>query len=197
MKYNPMDFERTIVSVDAERAAMNIVLTERARQRRDEGFTDSGDDDYTDQELAYAAACYTIPLGPVNRASFWPRKWNKDWWKPTPKNRLRELAKAGALILAEMERLLRAKSQLRTFPKPTFEQLDARGVMAWDEYAQWPNGAESYRVHIRVRGTSKLVDVVDEGCKISGLSQHSLEDARQKALNYLNEFLEKRDGKGL
>jgi len=36
----------------------------------------------------------------------WP--WHPLQWKPTPKDRVRELVKAGALIVAEIERLQRA-----------------------------------------------------------------------------------------
>jgi hypothetical protein len=36
---------------------------------------------------------------------FWP--WNFKWWKPHPDNRIRDFEKAGALIAAEIDRLLR------------------------------------------------------------------------------------------
>ena len=32
--------------------------------------------------------------------------WDDTWWKPTPDNRIKELIKAGALIAAEIDRLL-------------------------------------------------------------------------------------------
>ena len=35
----------------------------------------------------------------------WP--WKEAWWKPTPEDRIRELVKAGALIVAEIDRLRR------------------------------------------------------------------------------------------
>jgi hypothetical protein len=35
----------------------------------------------------------------------WP--WFQERWKPTPDNRIRELVKAGALIAAEIDRMLR------------------------------------------------------------------------------------------
>lgn len=35
----------------------------------------------------------------------WP--FSQEWWKPTPDDRIRELAKAGALIAAEIDRLQR------------------------------------------------------------------------------------------
>ena len=39
----------------------------------------------------------------------WP--WNVVWWKPTPDDRIRELAKAGALIAAEIDRLIYISGQ--------------------------------------------------------------------------------------
>lgn len=39
----------------------------------------------------------------------WP--WDDEWWKPVPDDRVRELTKAGALIAAEIDRLLRAASE--------------------------------------------------------------------------------------
>lgn len=45
----------------------------------------------------------------------WP--WDESWWKPT--NRRRDLVKAGALILAEIERLDRAEA-----PKPALAHID-------------------------------------------------------------------------
>ena len=52
-----------------------------------------------------AAACYSL-TGRFQwiRRRLWP--WNESWWKPTPDNRIRDLEKAGALIAAEIDRLL-------------------------------------------------------------------------------------------
>ncbi|MNC99215.1 hypothetical protein D3C83_174210 [compost metagenome] len=64
--------------------------------------------------MAGAAACYAIyrsHLDPVELMGegtlemSWP--WEGCWWKPT--GRRRDLVKAGALILAEIERLDRAE----------------------------------------------------------------------------------------
>lgn len=43
----------------------------------------------------------------VDKAHRWP--FSPQWYKPTPENRVRELAKAGALIAAEIDRLQRKK----------------------------------------------------------------------------------------
>jgi hypothetical protein len=88
------------------------IAAERRRQIEVEDWTPEHDDEHTHGELAIAAACYSVPLS--GRAlqgfirAYWP--WNQSWWKPT--TRRRNLIKAGALIVAEIERLDRLE------PKP-------------------------------------------------------------------------------
>ena len=86
----------------AEAQAWRDVQAERQRQISAEGWTPEHDDAHTKRELAAAATCYAsvYPLA----ASYWP--WDLEWWKPT--DHRRNLVKAGALILAEIERLDRA-----------------------------------------------------------------------------------------
>jgi len=89
-------------------AAANDVLAERERQKSAEGWTPEHDDEHDDGSLAQAAACYllnaqSIPFSCGN-STIWP--WAREWWKP--KDRRRDLVRAGALILAEIERLDRA-----------------------------------------------------------------------------------------
>lgn len=97
---------------DEERVtdALNLIEAERRRQKLVEGWTTDHDDEHFGQELATAAACYALPPTmrrfPVQGApALWP--WHPNWWKPSP-DRLRELVKAGALIVAEIERIQRA-----------------------------------------------------------------------------------------
>lgn len=103
-----------------------VVLTdiaaERWRQLTGEGFTAERDDDYIRGELAQAGACYAHPRPPMvlgtceqthEAASVpveWP--WHLRWWKPT--TRRRDLVKAAALIIAEIERLDREESNRGT-----------------------------------------------------------------------------------
>ncbi|HCO8764704.1 TPA: hypothetical protein N2B54_002756 [Pseudomonas aeruginosa] len=93
------------------------VQAERRRQVEAEGWTPEHDDEHDSGEIACAAACYALPpahpariegaLGRYGRdPNIWP--WTRDWWKPAPNDRRRELIKAGALVLAEIERLDRA-----------------------------------------------------------------------------------------
>jgi vacuolar-type H+-ATPase subunit I/STV1 len=91
-------------------AAARDILAERARQISAEGWIPKHDDAHDKGEIASAAAAYAAastfyhadPYAAV--LSIWP--WKRAWLKPT--NPRRDLVKAGALILAEIERLDRA-----------------------------------------------------------------------------------------
>jgi hypothetical protein len=114
--------------VSKSKTGIQRIAAERKRQIEAEGWTPDHDDDHEDGELARAAICYAAPL-PVyirargsGRASFidpWPAWWSAKWDKrprdadgdlaaPTPGQRIRMLEKAGALIAAEIDRLMRA-----------------------------------------------------------------------------------------
>ncbi len=91
---------------------VSLIAAERARQINEEEWTPEYDDRHTRDELVQAAACYALP----QLTSFdWPwwrydkdiDKWTPLFWKPTPNDRIQELTKAGALIAAEIDRLLR------------------------------------------------------------------------------------------
>lgn len=103
------------------------VLAERRRQQEGERWSTQHDDTHVGGELAHAAACYAMKAGigslwmrdngttvePANYATtpsppaeLWP--WAPSWWKP--KDRRRDLVRAAALLLAEIERLDRAKA---------------------------------------------------------------------------------------
>lgn len=98
------------------------VLQERKRQTDIEGWTSEHDDTHAGGELSTAAACYAMqaagelhhPNGAwrpqLNQAAhqLWP--WARRSWKPAPVRRM--LVKAGALILAEIERIDRAEGTM-------------------------------------------------------------------------------------
>lgn len=97
--------------------AARDVLAERRRQISAEGWTPEHDDLHADGAIARAAAAYAIqsadyPMikGPKRALAWWP--WDRKWWKPT--SRRRDLVKAAALIIAEIERLDRAEGKGRT-----------------------------------------------------------------------------------
>lgn len=92
--------------------ALEDITAERRRQQEAEGWTAEHDDTHEAGEMACAAACYAInsavPLvGSVATARYWP--WDMRWWKPT--GRRRDLVKAAALLVAEIERLDRAEAR--------------------------------------------------------------------------------------
>jgi hypothetical protein len=109
--------------------ALLDVAAERGRQVDAEGWTPEHDDEHSSGELTTAAACYlrpdlrTISVDEdedgtqisLNDPWPWWNEWDdggrcrgreKAWWKP--KDRRRDLVRAAALIIAEIERLDRA-----------------------------------------------------------------------------------------
>lgn len=91
------------------------ILRKRVRQQAVEGWTLEHDDAHSRGEMAMAAAAYAVSdkMREAGRdpylALLWP--WSMEWWKP--KDRRRDLVRAGALILAEIERLDRAAAKLK------------------------------------------------------------------------------------
>jgi hypothetical protein len=79
------------------------VLTERKRQTEAEGWTPAHDDEHRDGSLARV---YQILDGVPYE---WPASWDESWWKP--KDQRRNLIRAAALLLAEIERLDRARDR--------------------------------------------------------------------------------------
>lgn len=96
--------------------AVRDVTAERRRQTEAEGWTIEHDDEHSHCELASAALCYcasAVAWGanriPTEPPWNWP--WEGRWWKP--KNQRADLVRAGALILAEIERLDRDAARRR------------------------------------------------------------------------------------
>ncbi|MGX1748000.1 hypothetical protein ACWID1_16090, partial [Brevundimonas sp. NPDC055320] len=119
---------------DALRVAVEDIAAERQRQVDAEGWSAERDDEYTDRSLAHAAAAYALGFDLETRPEVitddvsggrgdtpvwknrqiqvpasWPSSWDAEWWKPSDTRR--DLVKAGALIIAEIERLDRAVLQ--------------------------------------------------------------------------------------
>ncbi|MEJ3609893.1 hypothetical protein VQ060_00160 [Pseudomonas sp. KBN06P05117] len=88
------------------------VQAERRRQVTTEGWTPEHDDAHSYGQMARAAACYALAGSSAPNdgtaallvSLAWP--WDEQWWKPTTTRR--DLVKACALGLAEIERLDRA-----------------------------------------------------------------------------------------
>ena len=100
-----------------------LIAAERQRQIEQEGWTPEHDDEHDGGCMAVAGACYALWAASKLTAQEWWRKqfafnaqrlwqWDADWWKP--KDPLRDLVRAGALIAAEIDKLQRS-----TDAKPT------------------------------------------------------------------------------
>lgn len=116
------------------RTGIDRIAAERKRQIEVEAWSPEHDDEHVNHELLSAAICYIVqatceglrvwqtqhvegthvPILP----SHWPMTWHPKWWKPEPRAKgscpliersdaIRMLEKAGALIAAEIDRLLR------------------------------------------------------------------------------------------
>ncbi len=105
--------------------AIEMIAAERERQIKEEGFDAKHDADEFHQngELAQAACYYAWPHDWVDSCSsdayynhpvesvFYPITWSKKWAKRSSKSRLRQLVVAGALIAAEIDRLLKERGE--------------------------------------------------------------------------------------
>lgn len=107
--------------------AMRDIIEERQRQVRKEGWTFEHDDQHNAGELAAAGAAYALHaadvLHPQSQGDggfdsrpplMWP--WDRAWWKPSgagtnQAGARRDLVKAAALLLAEIERMDREESR--------------------------------------------------------------------------------------
>lgn len=102
-------YERIRAALAAMSDAARDVIAERARQMSVEGWTPEHDDEHTDESLAIAAVCYVLfGDSPNHPPDAWP--WAAEWWKP--KDRRRNLVRAAALLIAELERLDRADAAM-------------------------------------------------------------------------------------
>ena len=96
-------------------AAMSDVVDERRRQVAAEGWTPEHDDKHGDGALLTAAVCYAqrrmdedrFGSVPPSAPAAWP--WSREWWKP--KDRRRDLVRAAALLVAEIERIDRGAAK--------------------------------------------------------------------------------------
>ena len=112
--------ERAKAQVVPEGFVIKDVINERQRQINQEFYSTENDDEYKQNELLRAAVCYAenvVRRGWVFDSNFgpdvyqeeevpdlWP--WDIDFWKP--KNPRRDLVRAAALLIAEIERIDRS-----------------------------------------------------------------------------------------
>ena len=89
----------------SKRSGIDLIAIERHRQIHELGWTPEHDAEHVNGELAAAACCYAMPFASSygQPPADWP--WHKKWWKPSNYS-VRNLVRAGALIAAEIDRLL-------------------------------------------------------------------------------------------
>lgn len=99
-----IDDEPVLVRILSEGA--QLIESERYRQIEMLGYDSENDKLYGQGELLDAATAYLVD--PEDRNTVvWP--WTESSYNPTPDDRILELTKAGALIAAEIDRLLLTK----------------------------------------------------------------------------------------
>lgn len=125
--------------------AAHSVITERHRQVTEEGYSIHRDDVYVRNELAEAAAVYAVLAGkPGCSSSAWP--WDKKTFKPSD-DRRRDLVKAGALILAEIERLDRIQL-IQPYPV----QRDEEGMFAHPDLPNFDEDPDKSKLWLQEQG---------------------------------------------
>lgn len=96
----------------AHRKALEDVVNERGQHFTREGWTVAHDDAHRPGDLSRAGAAYALMAFSPNKRhgppGWWP--WATAWWKPATSRR--DLVKAAALMLAEIERIDRESLRL-------------------------------------------------------------------------------------
>ena len=102
------------------KTGLALIIEERTRQIEVEGFDGKHDSQNLPNELVKAAIMYaaTDEMRDDHRL-IWP--FSREFWKPTPNDRVKELTKAGALIAAEIDKLLAEQEKLKTPEEKSFD----------------------------------------------------------------------------
>jgi hypothetical protein len=100
------------------KTGIELIASERRHQILAGGWTAEYDDQHRTGQLSAAGSCYADVAGAqirgetnleeikFNMLELWP--WDEQWFKPSP-DPVSNLAKAGALIAAEIDRLQRLR----------------------------------------------------------------------------------------
>lgn len=144
-----MSFSDAVEVLGGVDAAARLVRDERIRQICAEHWTPEHDDQHTDGQLADAAGAYAVaatndlkPDGTLDEhygtdsgRLLWP--WQREGFKP--RSHRHNLVRAGALILAELERIERLRVNVQYFRVSIREQAfplhrhDAWAATTYDE----------------------------------------------------------------
>ena len=111
------NYELVAANGAPSKAAIDV-LAERQRQVSAEGWTPEHDDEHACDEIAAFACVYAMPpavrdwdASSTGYGATLGQAIAPEGWQPKYGDRRRELVKAGALIVAEIERLDRAESK--------------------------------------------------------------------------------------
>ena len=106
-------FDAEIKKNEMISTGVGIIHKERQRQIEELRFDYTNHELYGNEQLARAGSVYALPEIKRNiifstqmvthylKEFLWP--WDDKYWKPTPDDRIKELAKAGALIAAQID----------------------------------------------------------------------------------------------
>ena len=103
--------------IPKHKEAWALIINERLRQIATEGYTAAHDDSHTGGQLALLAAAYAlssrcpIPGVPLSEVAGFIDFLDGGHWEFKPKDPIRDLTRAGALTLAELERRLRGEAK--------------------------------------------------------------------------------------
>lgn len=103
--------------------AIAAILAERERQVAVEGWTAAHDDTHVEGELVAAARCY-FELVTERPPASWP--FDAAAWKP--KDRRRNLERAGAFLMAEADRIVRFNEKATANEAGEIIEIDGSGL---------------------------------------------------------------------
>lgn len=115
VKRNKVDLGETLYGPDQ---GLELVRLERMRQRLVEGHHPAIDAEYVNGELSAAAACYAL-VPSRWRDILWQQVWPWPSVAFKPRGRKENLIRAGALIVAELDRLIAAERRGQLRPEET------------------------------------------------------------------------------
>lgn len=105
-----------------------LIAAERQRQISVEGWTPEHDDTHLEGEMIEGARSYLSAAVVAEQGRHWVGEppplwpWNQSWWKPSDYP-VKNLMKAGALIAAEIDRLLRQTGESVSVPPEVLKEL--------------------------------------------------------------------------
>ena len=169
----PTDNDQAYIDADLQYVS-DLFLGERIRQKRDLRYTDDSPEFkeyWKNGELGDAAAWYALDATTRANVGIEENLWPLNWWptagKHSPECRMRELVKAGGLLLHEAVRVFRSRfddvpriepdgqnyevwynaltlAGIRDMHQPNFlEQIEPTAI--GEEYASGNDPVEAYR----------------------------------------------------